>query len=78
MKASFFMFFYYLGLIGVPVLLLVVALLALLSVGGVVTTILLIAIGAGSIAYGAIALRECYFHGGQKSAAALKPGNQVH
>ncbi len=78
MKASFFMFFYYLGLIGVPVLLIVVALFALVPVGRSVTTILLVLIGAGSLAYGVVGARECYFHGGKKSAAALNHRNQNH
>ncbi len=78
MKASFFMFFYYLGLIGVPVLLLLVALFALVPVSATVTTILLVLIGAGSLAYGIVGVRECYFHGGTKSAATVGNRNQNH
>ncbi len=63
MKASPIMFFEYLGMLGVPVLLMLVALFALLSLNGLIETILLALIGAGSFVYGLIAVREVFIHG---------------
>ncbi len=69
MKASPFMFFNYLGMIGVPVLLVVLAVLTLLAVGGIVQTIFLLLIAAGCLLYGVIGLREAFIHGGAKRAS---------
>jgi hypothetical protein len=72
MKASYLMFFEYLGMIGVPVLLLLLAVAALAFPSPVVTRVLLILIGAGSVVYGAIGIREIYVHGGRKGEKALR------
>jgi len=69
MKASPFMFFDYLGMIGVPVLLVVLAVLSLFAVGGIVQTVFLVLIAAGCLAYGVIGLREAFLHGGKKRAS---------
>jgi hypothetical protein len=66
MKASFFMFFDYLAMIGVPVLMVLLALNSALLHLGTVQTVLLILIGAGCLMYGAIGIREVYIHGGKK------------
>ena len=66
MKASSIMIFEYMGMLGVPVLLLALALSALVPIGGTVRTILLLLIGAGCLVYGAIAVRDIYVHGGKK------------
>jgi hypothetical protein len=67
MKASFFMLFDYIAMMGVPVLLILVAVSALVlpgsGTGAEVRTILLILIAAGAIVYGAIGIREAYIHG---------------
>ena len=63
MKASFFMFFDYLAMMGVPVLLVLLALCALLGVRGGVQTVLLILIAAGAVVYGALGIREVFIHG---------------
>jgi len=67
MKASYIMFFEYLGMIGVPVLLLLLALSALLFPNTLVQKILLAPIAAGSAAYGAVGVREVYIHGRKKA-----------
>jgi len=67
MKASYIMFFEYLGMIGVPVLLLLLALSALLFPNTLVQKILLALIAAGSAAYGAVGVREVYIHGRKKA-----------
>ena len=72
MKASYIMFFEYLGMIGVPVLLLLLALSALLFPGSMLQRILLVPIAAGSVVYGAIGIREVYFHGGGKRETTLR------
>jgi hypothetical protein len=66
MKASPIMFFEYIGMLGVPVLLMSLAVAALLALGGAVRTVLLLLIGAGCLVYGAIAVRGIYLHGGKK------------
>ncbi len=63
MKASAPMFLYYLGMIGVPVLLVLLAASTLAPVGPLVRIVLLAVIAAGSLAYGAVALREALVHG---------------
>jgi hypothetical protein len=72
MKASYIMFFGYLGMIGVPVLLVLLAISALLAPVRLVQTVLLLLIAAGSLAYGAIGIREVYIHGGKKRAPTLR------
>ncbi len=63
MKASFFMFFDYVAMMGVPVLLILMAVLAAFGVRGAVQTVLLILIAAGALVYGAVGLREAFIHG---------------
>ena len=63
MKASIPMFLYYLGMIGVPVLLVLLALSILVPVDGVARLVLLVLTAAGSFAYGVVAIRECFVHG---------------
>jgi hypothetical protein len=63
-KASFFMFFDYAAMMGVPVLLVLLALSSLVFPGGGIRTVLLILIAAGALVYGAIGIREAYVHGG--------------
>ncbi len=63
MKAWLPMFFYYLGMIGVPVLLLLLALSALLGLRGALEVVLLSLVAAGSLAYGGVAVREAFVHG---------------
>ncbi len=63
MKASFFMFFEYLAMMGVPVLLAVMALNALAIHSGTLEIVLRIVIGAGCLAYGAVGIREVFLHG---------------
>ena len=70
MKASFFMFFDYLTMMGVPVLLVLLAVAALLGVRGSVQTILLVLIAAGAVVYGAIGIREVFIHGRGKHETA--------
>ncbi len=75
MKASYVMFFGYLGMIGVPVLLLLLALSTLLFPGALVQKILLVLIAAGSAAYGAVGIREVYVHGGKKHETTVRQGH---
>jgi hypothetical protein len=72
MKASSIMFFEYLGMIGVPVLLMLLALSAILFPGGIAQKILLVPIAAGSVIYGAIGIREAFAHGGKKRETTLR------
>jgi len=72
MKASYIMFFEYLGMIGVPVLFLLLALSVLLFPAGVVQVVLLALIAAGSLLYGAIGIREAFIHGGKKRETTLR------
>jgi len=67
MKASFFMFFDYVAMMGVPVLLAVMALNALLVHSGTLEIVLRIGIGAGCLAYGVIGIREVFVHGRKKA-----------
>ena len=67
MKASPLMFLEYVGMLGVPVLLMAVALFALLPVTGAPRTILLLLIAAGCLVYGVVSVRTVYLHGGRKS-----------
>jgi hypothetical protein len=72
MKASSIMIFEYMGMLGVPVLLLALALFALVPISGVPRIVLLLLIGAGCLVYGAIAVRDIYIHGGKKSETAAR------
>ncbi len=63
MKASFFMFFDYLTMMGVPVLLVLLALDAAVIHSGALEIALRILIGVGSIVYGAVGIREAFVHG---------------
>ena len=72
MKASSIMVFEYMGMLGVPVLLLALAVFALVPIVGVARTILLMLIGAGCLVYGAIAVRDIYIHGGKKSETVTR------
>jgi hypothetical protein len=72
MKASSLMIFEYMGMLGVPVLLLALALFALVPIAGVPRTVLLLLIGAGCLVYGAIAVRDIYIHGGKKSETVTR------
>ncbi len=60
------MFFEYLGMLGVPVLLVVLSVFALAGVGGIPRIVLLVLIGAGCLVYGVISMRGAFFHGGKK------------
>jgi hypothetical protein len=70
MKASFFMFFDYVAMMGVPVLLVLLALSTLFFPHRGVQTVLLILIAAGAVVYGAIGIRETFIHGGRKHESA--------
>ncbi len=70
MKASFLMFFNYLTMMGVPVLLVLLAVCAIVGARGAILTILLILIAAGAVVYGAIGIREVFVHGGGKHETA--------
>jgi hypothetical protein len=65
-KASYIMFFGYLTMIGVPVLLVLLALSTLVLPDRGLQTVLLILIAAGAVLYGAIGIREVFVHGGRK------------
>ncbi len=67
MKASFFMFFDYVAMMGVPVLLVLLALSSLVFPGGAFRTVLLILMAAGALIYGAIGIREAFVHGRRKN-----------
>jgi hypothetical protein len=75
MKASHFMFLDYLGMIGVPVLLLLLVLSILFFPEVTLQRILLILIAAGSAAYGIVGIREAYVHGGKKSETTRRQGH---
>ncbi len=64
------MFFSYLTMMGVPVLLVLLALSALFLPHRGIQTILLILIAAGAVVYGAIGIREVFIHGGRKRETA--------
>ncbi len=56
------MLFDYLTKMGVPVLLVLLALAALLGAGPGIRTVLLILIAAGTLVYGVIGIREVFVH----------------
>jgi zinc transporter ZupT len=61
-KASPIMAFEYAGMLGVPALLVVLAVFSLAGVTGALGKALLLVIAAGCVVYGAIAVREVYGH----------------
>ena len=63
MKASPIMIFEYAGMLGVPALLVLLAVFSIAGVAGTARTILLLVIAAGCLVYGAIAVREVFLHG---------------
>jgi hypothetical protein len=65
MRASYIMFFEYLAMMGVPVLLMLLAISAVLFPGGIAQKVLLVPIAAGSVIYGVIGIREAFVHGGK-------------
>jgi hypothetical protein len=70
MKASFFMFFDYVAMMGVPVLLVLLALnAALFRVPGLQTALLAL-IAAGCAVYGAIGIRQAFAHGRRRRERA--------
>lgn len=69
MKASYLMFFAYIGMIGVPVLLLALAAAILFSAPPLASTVLLALIAAGCVVYGAIGIREVFVHGHRSGGA---------
>jgi hypothetical protein len=69
MKASPIMFLEYLGMLGVPALLVVLAIFSLAGVTGVARTVLLLLIAADCLVYGAVSLRTVYLHGRGNRAA---------
>jgi hypothetical protein len=70
MKASFFMFFDYLTMMGVPVLLVLLALDALAVHSRALQIVLRVLIGAGCLVYGAIGVREVFIHGRRRRETA--------
>lgn len=72
MKASFFMVFDYLAMMGVPVLLILLAVFAIVLPDKGVQTVLLILIAAGAIVYGVIGIREAFVHGRGKHEGARR------
>lgn len=69
MKASFFMVFNYIATIGVPVLMLLLAVNAAVFHMLTLQTVLLVLIGAGCLVYGASGIWELS-HGGTKRETA--------
>lgn len=67
-KAFRLMFFNYAAMMGVPVLMLVLAVLPLLGLPGVVRTVVVGLIALGCLVYGVIGFREAFLHGGSRHA----------
>ncbi len=63
MKATPVMFLEYLGMLGVPALLVLLVIFVLAGVGGTPRTVLLLATAADCLVYGAVSLRSTYLHG---------------
>jgi hypothetical protein len=63
MKASPIMFLEYLGMLGVPALLVVLAVFSLAGITGAARTVLLLLIAADCLVYGIVSMRSVYFHG---------------
>jgi len=76
MKASPIMIFEYAGMLGVPALLVLLAILSLAGVGGTLRTVLLLLIAAGCLVYGAIAVREVYGHSRPSATARPSVGKE--
>ncbi len=70
MKPWFFLLIDYVVIVGVPVLLVLLALSALVFPRSGVQTVLLILIAAGSVVFGVIGIRQAFFHGRKRHAAA--------
>jgi len=68
MRGSTLMFFEYLGMIGIPVLIVLLALTSPLNhaVFGVLRDVLYVLLGLGSIMYGIVSIRTTFFHGGKR------------
>jgi len=69
MKATPIMFLEYLGMLGVPALLVILAVFTLAGVTGTARTVLLLLTAADCLVYGAISLRSVYLHGRGNRAA---------
>jgi hypothetical protein len=69
MKASPIMFLEYLGMLGVPTLLVVLAVFVLAGVTGTARTVLLLLTAADCLVYGAVSMRSVFFHGRGNRAA---------
>ncbi|HET6451823.1 MAG TPA: hypothetical protein VFI08_10955 [Spirochaetia bacterium] len=66
MKTSPVMIFEYAGMLGVPALLVVIAILSLAGVTGALWTVLLSLVAAGCAVYGLISVRQVYGHARRK------------
>ncbi len=62
MKASPIMVFEYAGMLGVPALMVLLAVFSLVGLAGAIRTVLLVLIAAGCLVYGAISVREIFGH----------------
>ncbi len=71
-KAFRLMFFNYAAMMGVPVLMLLLAVLPLLGAPAVLRVIVLALIALGSLVYGAIGIREAFVHGGPRHASSSR------
>ncbi len=69
MKATPIMFLEYLGMLGVPALLVLLVIFILAGVGGTARTVLLLVTAADCLVYGAVSLKSVYLHGRGKRAA---------
>ena len=69
MKATPIMFLEYLGMLGVPALLVILAVFTLAGVSGIARTVLLLVTAADCLVYGAVSLRSVYLHGRGDRAA---------
>ena len=78
MKATPIMFLEYLGMLGVPALLVLLVVFQLAGVGGVPRTVLLLVMAADCLVYGAVSLRSVYLHGrGSGRATGNGRGNRA-
>ncbi len=60
------MVFEYVGMLAVPVLLVALTLTTFVPVGGTVRMVLLLLLAGACVAYGGVAVRAIYIHGGTK------------
>ena len=74
MKATPIMFLEYLGMLGVPALLVLLVIFVLVGVGGVARTVLLLVTAADCLVYGAVSLRSTYLHGSGSTEARQARG----